>query len=181
MKLLEFRKPGRNVTKPQPVRLVAVEDGAHGLESRITPDGGEETVVVAQWGGEPPASLIIRVAARIGALERSGKKVGRAILLVGERRDDQAIAARRLVARALLSHLLSSNGTELVLDAVGARADARHELLSEVEAMLEELERPSVPIRLQFRRERAPFQESGIYPITRAVEGPHQKSADGRS
>jgi hypothetical protein len=181
MKLLDFGKRGGNVNKPQPVRLVAVEDGAHGFESRVAPDGGDETVVVTQWSGEPPESLIGRVAARIVALERSGKKVDRAILLIGQKRNPHTIAARRLVARALLSHLHSSSGTELVLDAVGAPANVRHELLSEVESLIEESERPSVPIRLQFRHERAPSGDSGIYSTPSASEGPLRATAGGRA
>jgi hypothetical protein len=172
MKLLEFRRREPNVDKPHPVRLITVEEGAHGFESRVAPDGGEETVVVTQWTGEPPSSLIIRVAARIVAIERSGKKVDRAVLLVGQQRDQRTIAARREVARALLSHLDASSGAELVLDAVGVPADFRHELLSEVEALLEELEQPSVPIRLQFRHERAAVRESGVYSAPGADQDP---------
>jgi hypothetical protein len=181
MKLLDFRRPGSKINKPQPVRLVAVEDGARGFESRVTPDGGEETVVVTQWSGEPPESLIVRVAARIVALERSGKRVDRAILLVGHERDQHVIAARRLVARALLSHLHSSSGSELVLDAVGAPASVRHALLAEVEALLEESEAPSVPIRLQFRYARPASRESGVYSVPDANQAPLRSAAGARS
>jgi hypothetical protein len=181
MKLLEFRKRDPKVENPQAVRLVVVADGASGLESRVVPDGGEETVVVAQWRDEPPASLLLRVAARMGAIERSGRKVGQATLLVGEQRGGQTIAARRTIARALFSQLLSSGGTELVLDAVGAPVDIRHQLLTEVEGLLEEFERPSASVRLQFRPDLRPDREaprpSGIYPVPGAVEAPRALSA----
>ena len=158
---------------------VVVEDGAHELGSRVAPDGGDETVVVAQWRGETPASLIARVAARVVALERSGKKVRQAVLLVGAHQNDQALAGRLQIARALLSRLLSSNGNELVLDAIGAPAAVRHELLSEVEALLDEFERPNVAIRLQFRRER-PREQSGIHSAPGPVRDSRRSFASAR-
>jgi len=166
MNLGELFRSRPKAVDPGGLRLVVVEDGALGFESRVPPDDGEETLVIAQTSGELPANLVIRVASRIGALERSGRKIGRAILLVGNRQDAQVAAARWVIARALLSHLLARGGSELVLDADRAEGAVRNELLSLVEGLLERVEPSGVPIRLQFRRAPPrPARPSGIYPV----------------
>jgi hypothetical protein len=137
----------------------------------VPPDATDETIVVAQTSGELPANLVVRVASRLAAVERSGRKLGRAILLVGERRDSQVDASRRLMTRAFLSHMLVSGG-ELVIDADGAEADVRHEVLSLVEELLEEFEQRAVPIRLQFRSEPPRVRRpSGVYPVADTSRG----------
>ena len=133
---------------------------------------------MAQASNELPANLVIRVAARIAAVERSERKIGRAILLVGERRDVQVSGSRWLMTRAFLSHMLSSGGGELVIDAYGAEADVRHDLLALVEGLLEEFEQGGVPIRLQFRREPPPVSRpSGVYAVPDNGKDPREASS----
>lgn len=172
MKLFSLRKGAAKAVEPELVRLVVVEDGVQGFESRVPRDEGDETIVVVQSGGESPVALMMRVAARIAVIERSEKKVGQAIVLVGNRHDTQEASARWLIARACLSHLHSNAGTELVLDALGAEPEVRHELLALVETLLEKNKQRSIPIRLQFRKE-APSvgQRSGVYPGVTASDG----------
>jgi len=181
MKLFELRMSKPKVVKPESVRLVVVESGASRFESRVPPDDGDETIVVAQNEGELPASLVTRVASRISAIEGSRRTIGRAIVLVEGRHDAQASGARWLMARALLSHLLLGGGSELVLDADGATADLRHQLLSLVESLLEEFEQSSVPVRLQFRRDPPVSRPSGVYPIPSANPGADRSTGSARS
>lgn len=165
MKLLRlpFKSKPRKVHQPS-IRLVVVEDGAYGFESRVPPDAGEETIVIAQTEGEAPASLFLRVASRIASVERSQRSIGRAVLLVAARRDAHVSGSRRQMTHAFLSHMHQSGDGELIVDADHAEVHLRDELLSLVEGLLEEFEQGSVPIRLQFRREppRA-SRPSGIY------------------
>jgi hypothetical protein len=182
MKLLEVHGSKPTGVEAGRVRLVVVEEGAGGFESRVPPDAREETIVVAQTSGELPANLVTRVASRIASIERSGRTIGQAIVLLDNRHDAQVGASRWSMARALLSHLLVSGGSELVLDADGAEVNVRHELLSIVEALLEEFEQGRVPIRLQFRREppRA-VRPSGIYAVPETVQSAPRMTGSERA
>ena len=155
------------------LRLVVVEDGARELDSRVPPDEGEESIVVAQASGELPATLALAVTGRIAALERSSRNIERAVVLIGPDCGVQVCAARWLVARALLTHMVVSGSGELVLAAPGAGVDVRQDLLSLVEALLGEHERSAVPIRLQLREDAPrPARTSGIHLVRTLVEPP---------
>jgi hypothetical protein len=172
MKLLNlsFTAKPRKVEQPN-IRLVVVEGGACGFESRVPPDASEETIVIAQTEGEAPASLALRVASRIASVERSRRRIGRAVLLVAERRDAHVSRSRRLMTHACLSHMHQNGDGELIVDADRAEAEVRDDLLSLVEGLLEEFEQGSVPIRLQFRR--APpraGRPNGIYAVPSSAD-----------
>lgn len=135
------------------VRLIVVEDGARAIDSYLSPEECEETVVVHQSDGELPVELARRIVGRIGTLERSGRGIGRAVVLMASRNDDQSMAARHLLARALIihAHVAPAGAGELIF-AVGdgADVDLRYELMALVEALIGEPGGSPMPIRLRF-------------------------------
>lgn len=135
------------------LRLVVVEDGAEGLGPYLSPDASADTMVLHQSTEEPAAELAVRVIQRIASIERSGQGVAKAVVLLGPRLDQQAMAARQLLARALLVHaqVAAMGSGELVL-VVGSQADPalRHHLMALVEALVGEPEAGSMAIRIRF-------------------------------
>jgi hypothetical protein len=151
--------PQRSYTRR--VRLIVVEGGARAIDSHLLPEECEETVVVYQSKGELPVELALRSVRRIGMLERSGRGIGRAVVLMAARHDDQSMAARHLLARALLIHVhiaLAGAGELIFAVGGGADVDLRYELVGLVEALIGEPGCSSVPIRLRFA---APSESSG--------------------
>jgi len=151
-------------------RLVVIEQGADALGSRLSPDGGDETIVVVQGVDETPLQLLFRVIRRLALLERSAHRVRRAELVVAPRLDAQSTAARGVVARALLAHLVAGGEGELLVAGEGPHAGLQGELLTLVDALAAEDDEGTVMIRLELngRQPRVP-PESGVY---RAVSLP---------
>ena len=155
------------------VRLVVVEDGALSLDSHVSPDDGEETVVVVQSHGELPLKLAERVVRRIAAIERSARRIGQTIVLLAARLDEQSMAARYLLARALLAHVGAAGPADLMLAVSGdAELALRHGLLALVETLVTEPGSRTVSIRIRFGTGRvrsvAPICESGVWPRARS-------------
>jgi hypothetical protein len=137
------------------VRLIALEDGASEVDCRVCPDQREETVVIHQCDGELPGVFSGRIISRIGVFERSARSIDQAVIAVGDRFDDQAMAARHVLARALLTHVRSSlaGAAELVLAVDGDAGPAlRHQLWTLAEALVADASGSRVPIRLRFGR-----------------------------
>ena len=130
-------------------RLIVVEDGAWGLDSSLSVDASDETVVVAQGAGEDPVELPFRVMGRIALIERAGRSIERAVVVMAPKLEPQSQAARALIARTLHAHMRARGPGELVLAAHGVQAELRLELLTLVETLLSEHE-SSVIIRLRF-------------------------------
>jgi hypothetical protein len=168
-----FATPRIRPHRPSAARLrfVVVEDGARELDSWVPSGDGDETIVLGQARGEPPASLALAVAKRIAGIERSARSIAHAVIRVGSGVETQVSAARGLVARTLMSHMVAAGCGELMLVGDGADHDVRDELLLLVEALLGEHQQSSVPIRLQFR-EGAPgvARASGIHPVPDLVD-----------
>jgi hypothetical protein len=97
-------------------RLILVEDGANGLEEHASPDGGEQTIFLAQCGGERPLDFARRAIRRILALNKQ-ERIIHPILLVSPRFDAEAMEARMSLARILMasgtSDLILSAGADL--------------------------------------------------------------------
>jgi hypothetical protein len=134
------------------VSLVAVEDGASAFNSHLSLDECDECVVVRQMVGEPPAEFCDRISRRIAAFERSARRIGHAVIAVGPHSDDQWMAARYLVAHALLVHAHGSGaGSDLVIAVDGdAEVQLRHRLMALVEVLVGEPESSRTPIRVRF-------------------------------
>jgi hypothetical protein len=109
----------------QQVRLVVAEAGTIDLVAAANPTGedteGRQRVVVAQNAGEVPMAFATRVIRRILALEREERAISRTTRLLGSHLDAEVTAARRLVARALITHTVTV-GAELTTEASGGRS-----------------------------------------------------------
>jgi hypothetical protein len=137
--------------KNQAVRLVVVERGAD-LRDFETPGNEADGVhVIGQGRDESALSLAMRVIDRLASIERSESQLDRALLLVAPQVDGQSLAARELMARAMLTHASIAGAAELVL-AVRADADpdVRHAVLNLVETLMGEHGAASMPIRIRF-------------------------------
>lgn len=151
--LLRAIKPNRSM--PPKRRLIVTEEGAQGFSAFVSADEAEETLVVAQGAEEAAVVLPFRVMARLALMGRSGRSVDSATILVGDRLDGESVAARELVARALLAHMVAAGSGDLAFAAYGAVADLRHDLMTLVEALLNEHEGIPVALRLRFLAEEA--------------------------
>lgn len=153
----EFRA-GSHLSR-QSVRFVVAEDGTSGLEAHAPPDGGHQTVVIAQGPGERPAELALRAVRRILALEQAERSVERMIVLLGPRFDAEATGARLLLARTLMTHSAITNGgsSELLLSASNTPwPSLKEELFTLVDAVRGDPDGWSLPIRLQLPRDDSP-------------------------
>jgi hypothetical protein len=144
------RKPIDAASLVRQVRLVSVEAGSCAFDG-VTPDGADETVVVAQAPGEAASTLALRTVDHVAAIERSGRAIAPAIIVLSPSLDSQVLAARSLSARAMLTHMAERRSGELLLVARGLTATARDAVLSLVEKLLDEYSNRGVTIRLQFR------------------------------
>jgi hypothetical protein len=73
-------------------------------------------VVIGQADTEAPGELALRGIHRIASIESGGERIRRALVLIAPRIDEQSMAARDLLARAVLTH--GSRGPlELVFEA----------------------------------------------------------------
>lgn len=150
-------------TTPAPLcRLVVVEDGAR-VADAIPGGDWEETVVIAERASAEALGLADQVVARLGQLERERKLLQTAELIVASRHDGATAAARRVVARALISGLTAAGSGELVVVAEDADSLGRDALLDLVSRLLSEIRSDAVTIRVQFRRPTAPpAPKSGV-------------------
>ena len=89
---------------------------------------------IVQQEGEATETFAERVLDRIGALGARGIAPGVAIIACGDRDDHAAVAARRIIGRAILSVMASSGGGRLLFCAA-KRSHAR-QVLTEIAADL---------------------------------------------
>lgn len=146
------RQSSTRKTNPSPpVRLVLVEEGADPIDVHTVTGDGDETLVLGQGRGECATDFTYRVIQKLSALEQVGRRVGVAVLRVAPRVDPQTMAARNLLARALLTHSAVAGPTELVFGA-GARIGKglRLRLLALVEELIQESVTGSTTLRIQF-------------------------------
>lgn len=147
-------------------RLIVTERGVTGVEDALAGQAWEETVVVAEQEDTAPIVLLHRISAQLISMERRGAALRSATLVAGPDCSAQAGAARELVARSLLTHLLAAGSGELVLLTRSPSDELRDELLGLVGRLLPEVEGTSVTIRLQVQRaEREPPRKSGVYAV----------------
>ncbi len=111
--------------------LVVIEFGA--AWPRWLPAGNSSHVAcVAQHYEGEPRSLIQQVASRVARLEAAGWQFADVVFSLNARRDPDAVAARSVVARGLLSRLRP--GSRMVLS-----ASAHLERLSPVQGLVTRL------------------------------------------
>lgn len=106
----------------------------------LKPVGSGDMAVVAQHYEGHPSSLVTQVASRTTRLEAVGWTLDRIILVSNGRADPDAIAARSILARGLLSRLRLIGRGELTLtvdERLGRRAAAElRDLTSSLERSL---------------------------------------------
>lgn len=146
-----------------PARLVVVEDAA-----RITADflldsinDGENVTVLVQ-DRNATRSLAARTMRRLADVERAGKKLTEAVIVVSAAKDAGTLAARCLLVRLLLAHLLRTGGGEVVLAADGATdSELRHQLLALAGTLAGEVGSSGIAIRVRFEPEARPVARAG--------------------
>jgi len=142
------------------VRLIVVEQGTSALRGQAPPDGRDQTVLVVQDGGESTPVFALRIVRRILALEQDHRRIDRAVLLLAPRFDPEAMAARLLFARALMTHSAATNAgaCELLLRS-GSELDAELDaaLLTLVDALTGDPDSCALPIAVRFQTETAPL------------------------
>ena len=152
------------------VRLIVREDGAAGFDSEVFPDGRDETVVVAQLRGEAIAEGVRRTISRIASLERSGRAIDSAVLLLSAERSAERLASRQIVTRALFAHMAEHRQGELVISAEDVDADVEDELFALAASLDQEFPRAGVDLKLRVRPARSgPVVAGGI--ATAAASG----------
>ncbi|MEO8185291.1 MAG: hypothetical protein ABI895_41315 [Deltaproteobacteria bacterium] len=135
------------------VRFVLIEEGTSGFDAPSPTDAGAPTVVVAQSPAEPPGAFAIRAVRRVLDLELSGLSIDCTLLLLSPRFDPEAMAARLMIARGLITHSASmgSRSSELLLRAgCPSPFDLRYSLPSLMDALLGEPGSWALPIRASF-------------------------------
>lgn len=155
------RRPAQS--KAENTHLVVVESGGAGSASRMAP--GEGAVFVAQSGSESPLTFAHKVLGQIAGFERRRHAITPATLIVAGSAEPHQLAARALIARALLSHMAAHGAGDLIVQATDAEPEARDELLALVERLLEEHPESGVAIRLQFRPAPSGPRASGVYGV----------------
>jgi hypothetical protein len=114
--------------RSHPATLVVIEYGAS-WPRWLSPAHSGDLAVVAQHYEGLPSDLVTQVASRVTRLSQAYWQVDEVILVANGRADQDATAARSVLARGLLAHLKSSGGCHLTLsvsEALGRRA--MHEL-----------------------------------------------------
>jgi len=108
------------------IRFFVVESGA-ALPAGSAPCAGDtsELSIFVLADADPPNRLALRVLRHIAAIERSGQRIVSATIVTGVRRGAQSLAARCLIARALVAHQAGMGSGELVFSA--GTDNARHE------------------------------------------------------
>jgi hypothetical protein len=102
----------------QIVEFVVLETGARW--PKWAAPGHAETLdrlVVAGGPGTAPTELAQRALHHVTQAAISGRQLRRVVLVVGPRQDEEIIRARRLLARAMLTHMALNGHGQLVLAA----------------------------------------------------------------
>ena len=147
-------------------RVIVAEAGVPDVDLVGTGGDWEETLVVTSQAAETAMGLPLEVAERIARLERRQLPVASATFFVAPSCDEQSFAARELVVRTLVTHLVAGGSGELTLVARDASGELRDRLLGLVGQLLGELGTETVVIRLQFRDgERPAPPASGVWPV----------------
>jgi len=108
----------------RPAILVVIEFGAS-WPRWMNPAHSGDVAVIAQHYEGSPNDLIAQVANRLSRLTQAGWQLDEVVLVVNGRTDDDAAAARSVLARGLMAHVRDAGGGHLTLsvsEALGRRA-----------------------------------------------------------
>jgi hypothetical protein len=108
----------------RPATLVVIEFGAS-WPRWMNPAHTGDLAVVAQHYEGSPSDLVGQVANRVMRLIQAGWHLDEVVLVVNGRSDQDAAAARSVIARGLMAHLKEAGGIQFTLsvsEALGRRA-----------------------------------------------------------
>jgi hypothetical protein len=155
-----------------PARLVVVEDPARvpaDFLLKSTQEGDGVTVLVQDH--DTPRTLAARTMRRLADVERAGNKVNQAVVVVGAGKDADALAARCVLVRVLLAHLVRAGSGEVVLAAEGVTdSELRHQLLALAGTLAGEVGASGVAIRVRFEPDPPPLARTGARSPERDAE-----------
>lgn len=146
-----------------PTRLVVVEDRAH-LKADFLLDSATdgESVTVLVQDHDSAHRLAVRTMRRLASVERTGKRLTQAVVVVGSDKDASALAARCVLVRVLLAHLVRAGAGEVVLTAGGdTDSELRHQLLALAGTLAGEVGSSGVAIRVRFGQDARPPARAG--------------------
>lgn len=152
------------------MRLVIVEQGADCPGPYISPGDCDETVVLRQHDGESPIGLFLRTSARISSLESAGNQVGWAVIAMAPVLEPRVVAARRMLASVILSHVHAAGEESELILAVDQNAalELRRDVMGLVEVLVAHPGSRYTSIRLRFAAPEEgvepPARKSGIHP-----------------
>jgi len=165
-----------NAKRP-PVRLLIAEEGASVAHRRTSGNNGHsELAIFVPAGSDSPSRLALRTLRHIADIERSGQRISRAVITAGARSDGQVLAARSLVARALIAHQTAVGCGELVLvTRADAGSRAQHELLALAGTLTSELgtSRISIRVLIDCATERASSDGQRTAQSSQRAQGPN--------
>lgn len=147
---------------PQTIELVVRESGSlwpewlnHSPEDDRVVVSGEEA---ANDGPETDLSFhVVKVLARLG---REGKRVRRAVVLVGTGADNPCFDSRRMLSRAVVTHMDPAPGSELLFAAC-ATPEAQDKLLSLVGSLSDLLAGTHIDVAVRFSASAEALEKSG--------------------
>ena len=126
----------------RPATLVVIEFGAS-WPRFLNPAHSGDIAVVAQHYEGSPNDLVVQVANRVTRLTQGGWHVDDVVLVVNGRSDDEANAARSVLARGLMAHVHAAGGCHLTLSVAEALGRRTRHGLTALAASLEPAARAS--------------------------------------
>lgn len=127
--------------------LIAERDSVLGGRRRA--GGADELCVFVPSGSGSPGDLALRTLRHIAAVERSGQRIVRAVIGAGPRSCGQVLAARTLMARAVIAHQCSVGAGELIFTCTaGPGSRVQHELLALAGTLTSELGTSRIAVRV---------------------------------
>jgi hypothetical protein len=129
--------PARLLPVPSETRMIILEDAANAFD-HVRPASNETrpTYVVARNGLERPSHFALRTIRRVAGLESGNAAVTQVLFAVDGVADRQRRAARELMARSLVSHMIRQSGGELIVAAPSGCDSALSDELMELAGML---------------------------------------------
>ena len=182
MSLLTGTVGSRQARANADVRLVIVEEHATTLASEMSESEPAKTIFVRQHEGELSSDFTRRVAKQIALVERSGQRLGSAVIALAPRVDDDPKAARYLLACQLLAHAGLQRGPEELILMVDSNAgiSVRHSVMRLVEALVCESGAAFIPIRARFHPEKASECSSSGLGLRRGGDAEGHRRKAGR-
>jgi hypothetical protein len=149
-------------------RLIVLEDPIQAREYLRVAEG-EPACVVAKAPSESTAQLAIRTIRRIAALESASTQVTEAVLAIDESTSRQSAAARELIARTVLCHMMQRSDESQLVVAASRTAAARHQLMLLAGTLVTEAKGSGVQVVVRFgENDDSARPKSGVFARVRA-------------